>query len=67
MSVPVSVLLGLDGGVLEGGEPMMTMLRFSELAIMLAVDVTIRRNLRLIRAETIILISGGKCRSTKEC
>lgn len=67
MSMPVSVLLGLDGGVFEGGEPMMTMLRFSELAVMLAVDVTIRRDLRLARAGTIILVSVGTCRSTKGC
>ena len=46
MSMPVSVLLGLDGGLLEGGEPMMTMLRFSELPVMLAAEVTIRRDLR---------------------
>ena len=46
MSMPVSVLLGLDGGLLEGGEPMMTMLRFSELPVMLAAEVTIGRDLR---------------------
>ena len=46
MSMPVSVLLGLDGGLLEGGEPMMTMLRFSELPVILAAEVTIRRDLR---------------------
>lgn len=35
----VSVPMRLDGGKVEGGEPMMTMLRCSELLFMMAVEV----------------------------
>lgn len=46
-SMPVSsVLMRLDGGNVEGDEPIMTMLRCSELLVILTVRVFVRINLR---------------------
>ena len=46
MSMPVSVPIRLDGGDVEGGEPMMIMLRGSESVVMPAVETFVRIDLR---------------------
>lgn len=46
ISMPVSVAMGLDSGDFGGGEPMMIMLRCSELPVMLAVELIVRIDLR---------------------
>ena len=51
--IPVSVPAQLDGSGLEGGEPMMMMLRCSVLVVILAMDVLVdmyRREARTITA-----------------
>ena len=46
MSMPISVPIRLDGGDVEGGEPMMIMLRASESLVMPAVEIFLRIDLR---------------------
>ena len=53
----VSVQKRPDGGAIEGGEPMMTMLRCSGLVVMLAIEVFARIDLREASAIKAILIS----------
>ncbi len=44
--MPISVPMRLDGGNVEGGEPMMIMLRFSGLPVILANALFARIDLR---------------------
>ena len=46
MLMPVLVRMGLDGSGVEGGEPMMTMLRCSGWIVILAREVVFGRDLR---------------------
>ena len=46
MSTRASVSTRLGGSGVEGGEPMMMMLRFSELAGMLAMEAVLERELK---------------------
>lgn len=50
--MPVSVPMRLDDGNVEGGEPMMTMLRCSEIPVIVAVGFLVRMDLRQARTMT---------------
>lgn len=45
MLIPVLVPTRRDGNDAEGGEPMMIMLRFSEFAVILAIEASVRIDL----------------------
>ena len=53
--MPLSVPVRHDGSTIEGGEPMMIMLRCSGPPVMLAVELFVRIDLRQARAEACIL------------
>ena len=46
MLMPVSVPAQIEGGDVVGGEPMMTMLRFSEFAVILEIEVVFKIEVR---------------------
>lgn len=44
--MPISVSMRLDSGNVEGGEPMMTILRFSDVSVMLMLEALVRIGLK---------------------
>lgn len=54
MLIPASVPTRHDGNDVEGGEPMMIMLRCSEFAVILAIEASVKINLTSARVVIVV-------------